>query len=397
MQYRVDPRSGNKLSILGYGCMRLPKNLLQVDMKKTNSLIMKAVESGVNYFDCAYIYNGSEEALGTVLHNNSVRDKVYIATKLPLMKCRTGEDFETLFNTQLERLKTSYIDYYLMHNLSDKALWDRLCGMGIEKWLAEKKAAGQIRQTGFSFHGSQSEFMALLDAYDWDFCQIQYNYMNESYQAGSAGLKKAAGMGLPVIIMEPLLGGKLATGLPKKAAAAFSRADKEAQPASWALRWLWNQEEVTVVLSGMNDYYQLDENVRVAGVSTPGMLTERDKSVIEGVVAEINASCRVPCTGCNYCMPCPRGVNIPACFAAYNMSFALGRITAMMSYATSTGGFSADKDYSPGQCVKCGQCEKHCPQSIKISNELITVRKRMEPLIYRAVKKIMTRGRAGAG
>lgn len=251
MQYRIDPKSGNKLSILGFGCMRFPRNLDKIDMAKTEKLITAAVDKGINYFDTAYIYGGSEKALGEVLHKNQLRENVYIATKLPLAKCKSYEDFDKLFNEQLRRLRTDYFDYYFMHNLSDTKMWQKLCDMGIEDWIEKKKESRQVRQVGFSFHGAQKEFLALLDLYEWDFCQIQYNYINTDHQAGTAGLKRAAQKGLPVIIMEPLLGGALANSLPKKVQALFEKANHSRSPVEWALRWLWNQPEVTVVLSGI--------------------------------------------------------------------------------------------------------------------------------------------------
>jgi predicted aldo/keto reductase-like oxidoreductase len=394
MQYRIDEKSKNKLSALGFGCMRFPRNLAQTDFKKTERLIMNAVKNGVNYFDCAYIYPGSEETLGAILDKNDARGKVYIATKLPLMKCKAYEDFDKLFFEQLKKLRTDHIDYYLMHNLSDMALWKELCGIGAEKWIAEKKAAGQILQTGFSFHGAQKEFMALLGAYNWDFCQIQYNYVNINYQAGLSWLRKAADMGIAVIVMEPLLGGKLANGLPKKAKELFSSVNAGFSPAAWALRWLWNQKEVTVVLSGMNDDFQLDENIKTAEASRPDMFTKEEYEIFSDVEKIFNEFYKIPCTGCDYCMPCPKDVNIPGCFSAYNMSYAVGMISAIQQYATSTGGFSPQKDYSPGKCAKCGICEKKCPQHIQISKELEKVKKRMEPLIYKAVKAVMTGSRA---
>ena len=221
MRYRADNRSGARLSALGFGCMRFQRNLAQIDYKKAEKLIVDAVEAGINYFDTAYLYFGSEEVLGRALQENDLREKVYIASKLPLMMCRTESDLDRLFDSQLEKLRTDRIDYYLMHNLQEMAGWERLKALGVEDWISRKKASRQIGQIGFSFHGAAAEFLKLLDAYDWDFCQIQYNYMNENFQAGRAGLLAASAKGLPVIVMEPLLGGKLAAGLPKKAEALF--------------------------------------------------------------------------------------------------------------------------------------------------------------------------------
>ncbi|MCL2142500.1 MAG: aldo/keto reductase, partial [Methanimicrococcus sp.] len=272
MKYRTDIKSGNDLSILGFGCMRFPKNLTQIDINRTEQLIVKAVEEGINYFDTAYSYAGSEDVLGPIIEKNNLRDKIFLATKLPFMKCETYEDFESFFQIQLKRLHTNYIDYYLIHSLMDVDLWEKLCEMGIEKWIQEKKESGQIKNIGFSFHGIHDEFMKLLDVYDWDFCQIQYNYIDINYQAGAVGLKKAHSKGLSVIIMEPLLGGKLATGLPKTVVNTFNAANSSLTPTAWALRWLWNQKEVTVVLSGMNEMSQLEENIQTAENAVPDML-----------------------------------------------------------------------------------------------------------------------------
>ncbi len=383
MQYRVDPKSGNKLSILGFGCMRFPRNPIQIDMNKTEKLILKAVENGINYFDTAYIYGGSEDSLGTILHKNNLRSKIFIATKLPLFKCHSYNDFDRLFNMQLEKLHTDYIDYYLMHNLSDLDLWKRLCQMGIEKWILEKKSSGKIKQIGFSFHGTEDSFLSIIDSYEWDFCQIQYNYVNVKYQAGAVGLKKAAEKGLAVIIMEPLLGGKLSSGLPKKAVDIFKNVNNSLSPAAWAFRWLWDQKEVTVVLSGMNDDSQLVENIKIADNSTPNMLTKEEKDVFEPVTEAFRSSYKISCTGCNYCMPCPYNVNIPGCFAAYNISFALGMFSGIQQYMTSTASTKPDVNYSPSQCKKCGKCESHCPQHIQIIKSLEDVRKRMEPFWFK--------------
>jgi len=386
MQYMTDPKTGNELSILGYGCMRFPR-----DADKTEKLILSAIERGVNYFDTAYAYSNSEAVLGEILHKNNMREKIFLATKLPFTKCRSYDDFDRFFQIQLDRLKTDYIDYYLIHNLSSISAWDGLCKIGIEGWIAKMKSDGKIRRIGFSFHGSRESFMALIDAYDWDFCQIQYNYMDENYQAGKAGLLKAHGKGLPVIIMEPLLGGKLATGLPKKALKHFTDTGNAWSAASWALRWLWNQPEVTVVLSGMNSAEQLDDNLKTAETAKPGMLRENEAAAYAPVVAALSEAYKVPCTGCNYCMPCPQEVNIPSCFTAYNTSYALGYVAGITQYITSTGVNNPEKNNSARKCVKCRACEQKCPQKIKIADSLEAVTKRLEPFWFRAVMRLVSR------
>jgi len=390
MQYVTGPKSANKLSVLGFGCMRFPR-----DRAKTEQLVVAAVEAGVNYFDTAYFYSNSEVTLGDIIHKNNLRDKINIATKLPHQRCRVYGDFDKIFQEQLNRLKTDHIDYYLLHNISDLASWRRLCDIGIEKWIAGKKTDRQIGQIGFSFHGAQNGFMSLIGAYDWDFCQIQYNYMDENYQAGRAGLIKAHEKGIPVMIMEPLLGGKLATGLPPQAAKLFKEADAERSAAAWALSWLWNQPEVSVVLSGMNSMEQLEDNLKTAANAKHGMLSDEAAAVFVPVIASLREAYKVPCTGCNYCMPCPQGVNIPDCFAAYNTSYVLGFVAGITQYLTSTGANHPEKQYRAGNCVGCGACEKKCPQHIEIAKSLEAVKKRMEPVWFSAVlwlmKKIMGR------
>jgi len=383
LQYRIDKRSGNKLSVLGLGCMRFPRTFGIIDMQKTEEIIMRSIELGVNYFDTAWIYSGSEEALGAILEKNlgqrsfPARDKIYIATKLPIVMTKKPEDFDRFFDQSLQRLKTDYIDYYLLHMLTDMEQLRTLKNWGIEEWIARKKKMGQIRQIGFSFHGSGSEFLKILDDYDWEFCQIQYNYSDENFQAGVTGLRAAAGK-MPVVVMEPLLGGKLASGLPKDAVKIFQNADANLSPAGWALNWLWNQEEVTTILSGMNAMDQLEENARLADAAKTGMLGDAGKAVYADVLEYVNRSCKIRCTGCNYCMPCPVGVNIPGSFSAYNAMYSMGYVEGMKQFITSTG-FTSEKGSSPGLCVKCGKCETHCPQNIPIMKELVNVKKRMEP------------------
>ncbi|MDR1204645.1 MAG: aldo/keto reductase [Peptococcaceae bacterium] len=387
MQYRLDLKSGNKLSALGFGCMRFPRGI-NIDFAKSEKLVLEAVDKGVNYFDTAYVYSGSEDTLGEILHKNNLRGKIHLATKLPHSKCKSYEDFDRYFNEQLRRLHTDYIDYYLIHNIADVDAWRAVAGIGIEKWIAGKKAGGQIRSVGFSFHGTQAAFLELLDAYPWEFCQIQYNYMNESYQAGRLGLQKAREKGLSVIIMEPLLGGKLANGVPKKAKKLFDDANPNITPAAWALKWLWNQPEVTVVLSGMNAPEQLADNLQTAETAAAGMLTDSELAVVKKVKAVFEESYKNPCTGCNYCMPCPNRVNIPGCFAAYNASYANGFVTGMTQYITSTNVLHSSGGLKASNCVKCGLCEEKCPQRIKIPAELARAQKRLEPFWFGALLNI---------
>lgn len=391
MEYRIDERSGNKLSILGFGCMRFPTTRLgKIDMLPTELLILEAIASGINYFDTAYLYAGSEEALGEILARNGLRERVFLATKLPHVNCRSLEDIERCFATSCERLQTDYIDYFLIHNMVSAEQWTRLQGMGIEEWIAEKKQCGAIKQIGFSFHGSNPEFHKLLDAYDWDFCQIQYNYVNEHYQAGCDGLHYAASKGLPVIIMEPLLGGRLVDRLPQRAKHLIKEHAPEQQnetraSAELALRWLWNQPEVTVVLSGMGTEEQLLDNIAIAEGVQPSCFTQTEQETLEAIREIFNESFRVPCTGCNYCMPCPKGINIPSLFSAYNTSYLVNWFTGAMNYFMSVGALGTDPHYA-SDCVECGACVKKCPQQIAIPQELKKVRHRLQ---VPATKKIM--------
>ncbi len=389
MNYRKDLKSGNELSVLGLGCMRFPRNFGQIDYKKSEKIVLDAIEKGINYFDTAYLYFGSEGVLGEIVQKNNIRDKMYIATKLPFMKCKVYEDFEKLFNEQLKSLRTTYIDYYLIHNMGDIAQWQTLVDLGIEKWIAEKKESGQIKQIGFSFHGIKTMFPIIIDAYDWDFCQIQYNYLNINYQAGRSGLEYAYSKGLPVIIMEPLLGGKLATNLPKEVVSHFKALDPNMTPAGMALRWLYNHKEVTVVLSGMNEPEQLIDNSNTASNSYENMLTEKDLKVYDEVIDVFNRLYKVDCTGCNYCMPCPKGVNIPGCFSAYNYSHALGKISGYTHYVINTKLLTDDINYAASNCVGCKICEKKCPQNIQIASEMKNVSKRMETAPIKLIVKLI--------
>ena len=386
MQYRND-KYGNKISVLGYGCMRFSQKAGRVELEKTEKEILAAYEAGVNYYDTAYIYPGSEAALGEILERNQIRDKVNIATKLPHYMIKSKDDAEKYFREELRRLRTDHVDYYLMHMLTDVKTWERLKGLGVDAWLKEKVASGAIRQVGFSYHGNSDMFCQLIDANDWDFCQIQYNYLDEHSQAGRKGLHHAAKKGIPVVIMEPLRGGRLVNNLPEKAQKLFRDFEIKRTPAEWAFRWLWNQPEVTCVLSGMNSLEMVRENVKNAADAKVGEFGEKEETLIRSVVEAINEKMKVGCTGCGYCMPCPKKVDIPGTFSAYNKRYTDSKFRSLIEYVMCT---ALRKDStSAANCVECGLCEKHCPQGIKIRQELKHARKELEGPIYQIAKKLI--------
>ena len=380
MQYRND-RNGNPISILGFGCMHFERKGNGLDYDKAEEQLLRAKELGVNYFDTAYLYPGSEELLGEVLERNGCREEVRIATKLPQYLVHRRSAIDKYFDEELRRLRTDYVDYYLMHMVTDVRQWENLCELGIEEWIAEKKQSGAIRNIGFSFHGSTELFLKVLDAYDWDFCQIQYNYLDEHTQAGRRGLAAAAERGIPVIIMEPLRGGKLVSSLPREACEAFERSPRPWSPAEWALRWLWDQPEVTCVLSGMNSLEMVEENCRVASEAVPGELEEADFETIEEVREAIGASMRVGCTGCGYCMPCPKGVDIPALFRCYNRMYTEDKGAGRQEY-WQTVSLRKEKAFAR-QCVGCGACERKCPQGINIREQIRIADRELRPLPWR--------------
>ncbi len=383
MQYRTD-RYGNPISALGFGCMRFPASGGRIDLEATEKLILEAAEGGVNYFDTAYVYRGSEAALGEILARNGLRERVNVASKLPPYLVRRTEDMERIFTEELHRLRTDHIDYYLMHMLTDVDNWNKLRALGVEDWLAEKRRDGAIRQVGFSYHGNSDEFCRLVDAWDWDFCQIQYNYMDEHSQAGRRGLQYARAKGLPVIIMEPLRGGKLVSLLPQEAKEIFAAYPVRHTPAQWALRWLWNQPEVTCVLSGMNSEEMLRDNLETASAARVGELGEAEEELLRRVAAAIDAKMKVRCTGCGYCMPCPHRVDIPGTFAAYNRRFSENRVQALREYIMCTA--MRRESTAASNCVGCGKCEAHCPQHIAIREELKKARRELEGPVYKAAR-----------
>ena len=380
MQYRND-QTGRPISLLGYGCMRFTRKGAGIDLEKAEREVLAAIGAGVNYFDTAYIYPGSEAALGEILDRNHCRDQVRIATKLPQYLVRGKGDFERYFSEELRRLRTDHVDFYLMHMLTDVESWHKLEAAGVREWLDAKRAAGQIGQVGFSFHGNTEMFKKLLEVYPWNFCQIQYNYLDEHSQAGRAGLEAAAAKGLPVIIMEPLRGGKLVNLLPPEAKRLFAESPRGWTPAEWALRWLWDQPAVTCVLSGMNDLEMIEENCRIADEVQPGALTKEDFALLERVKTAIQQRVKAPCTGCGYCMPCPKGVDIPGAFRCYNEMFTEHKRTGRREYWQVVG-LRKEPAFAT-QCVGCGKCESHCPQQLPIRALLKEADRALRPPHYR--------------
>ena len=380
MQYRKD-KNGNDLSILGYGCMRFTRKGSGIDIEKTEKELLTAYRAGVNYYDTAYIYPGSEAALGEILERNHIRDKVNIATKLPQYLIGNRPALDRYFGEELNRLRTDHVDYYLMHHLTDVAMWEKLKKVGILDWIREKKETGAIRNIGFSYHGNTENFLKILDDYDWDFCQIQYNYLDEVAQAGRAGLQAAAAKGIPVMIMEPLRGGKLVNMLPDAARKAMADSGRNWSPAEWGLRWLYNQPEVTVVLSGMNSTEMVEANCRTASEAQSGSMSEADLETLEKVKRAIREKEKVGCTGCRYCMPCPKGVDIPGIFRCWNAMYTESKSAGRTQFIQ-TVGLTREPAFA-SQCIRCGKCEQHCPQSIPIREKLQEADRALRPLPYR--------------
>ena len=380
MRYRKD-KHGEDISLLGYGCMRFTKNGRSIDLDKAEKEIMAAYEAGVNYYDTAYIYPGSEVALGEILKRNGIREKVKIATKLPQYLISSRKAIDKYFDEQLERLQTDYIDYYLMHMLTDVVAWDNLKKNGILEWIEEKKASGQIRNIGFSYHGDTAKFIDILNDYDWEFCQIQYNYLDEHTQAGRKGLDAAYAKGVPVIIMEPLRGGKLVDLMPDAGKKLIASNERGWTAAEWAFRWLMQQPAVTCVLSGMNSIAMIEENCRIASDVVDNEFTEADYELISKVKASMEEKTKVGCTACAYCMPCPKGVDIPGIFRCYNHMYTENKHDGRFEYAQ-TVALTKEPTFA-SQCIECGKCEMHCPQHIPIREKLKEADRKLRPLPYK--------------
>ncbi|MEZ7195166.1 aldo/keto reductase [Pseudodesulfovibrio karagichevae] len=381
MLYRTMPKNGDKLSALGFGCMRLPMVDGVIDEDRAIAQIRKAIDDGVTYLDTAWPYHDgkSEPLLGKAL-KDGYRDKVRIATKLPTWLIKSREDMDTYLNAQLERLGTDHIDYYLIHALSGPS-WKTIEALGAKDFLNKAVKDGRIVNPGFSFHGLSEDFQPIVDAYPWVFCQIQYNFLDTDFQAGTKGLEYAASKGLGVVIMEPLRGGNLALPKPPRAIAdIWDLAETKRTPAEWALRWVWNHPEVTVVLSGMNDEEHIRQNLAVAAQAESDSLTRAELDLIRRAAATYRKLMQVGCTGCGYCLACPAGVQIPTCFDMFNKLHMFGNeAEARHMYNAFAAGAVLQRE--PGfasQCVECGQCMEKCPQSIEIPEVLKRVAAALE-------------------
>jgi len=369
MQYRKFGTLDWEVSALGFGCMRLPNTGEEknIDEPEATRMVRYAIDRGLNYLDTAYPYHGgnSELFVGRVL-KDGYREKVRLATKLPSWHIKVSKDFDRYLNEQLEKLQTDHIDFYLLHALKEE-WWHNLRDLGVLKWAAGAIADGRIGHLGFSFHDEYAVFQEIVDAYDWTFCQIQYNYVDIENQAGTQGLQYAASKGLAVVIMEPLLGGQLVDP-PGPIQNLWDSAVKERAPADWALQWLWNQPEVSIVLSGMSTMEQVEQNVASAEVSAINALTAEELALFAQVREKYTELCPIPCTKCGYCMPCPNGVEIPRNFEVYNQGVMYEKPDhARRAYTW------ISEDGRASACIQCRECEEKCPQSIPISEWMVRV------------------------
>jgi len=382
MLYRKVPKTGDELSVLGFGCMRLPtKRGGGIDEGRAIRQVRYAVDHGVNYVDTAPHYHlGRSESFLAHALSDGYRKKVCLATKLPPWSVRSRQDMDHVLEAQLAKLQTGFIDYYLLHSLSGSS-WVEMRNLGVREFLDSAKKDGRIKNAGFSFHGDIESFKEIVNAYDWEFCQIQYNYLDEYNQAGTEGLEYAASKRLAVIIMEPLHGGNLAGPNPAEIQKIWEESPVKRSPAEWALRWVWNHPEVTTVLSGMNNELHIDENIHAADKALPNSLTVDELSTIARVGDTYRRLMKVNCTGCRYCMPCPAGVDIPGCFSLYNANHLFPRdMSAKFWYIGRHGGLLSRDSYA-GLCTKCGRCVQICPQHIHIPERLDEVSKEMEVMM----------------
>lgn len=369
MLYRQLNKTGINLSILGFGCMRLPTidhKPEKIDYPTATQLLHYAIDHGVNYVDTAYFYHAavfgqrgeSEPFVGEAL-SGGWREKVHLATKMPLFQLRQKEQMNTFLEEQLVRLKTDYLDFYLLHGLNGET-WDRMRDLGVREFLDKKKAEGKLRFPAFSFHGNAEDFIRICDEYDWSFAQIQYNYMDTNFQAGYKGLKYAADKGMGLVVMEPLKGGKLAQKLPSEMMSVFNSSEIKRSPAEWALRFVWNEAGVSSVLSGMNSMEQVTENIKIADTGIPDSLGKDELLIYDTLRKAMGDKIKADCTECRYCMPCSSGVDIPEVLAALNSAAVWNDPNPWLT------GYVRIKGKA-GKCTECKECEEVCPQELPVS------------------------------
>jgi hypothetical protein len=369
MLYRKLNNTDIDLSVLGFGCMRLPTidhKPEKIDYPKAAQLLHYAIDHGVNFIDTAYFYHSavfgqrgeSEPFVGEAL-SGGWREKVHLATKMPLFQLRQKEQMDTYFKEQLVRLQTDYLDFYLLHGLNGE-MWDKMRDLGVREFLDKKKSEGKIRFPAFSFHGKAEDFIRICNEYDWTYAQIQYNYMDIDFQAGYKGLKYAADKGIGIVVMEPLKGGKLANKLPAEMMSVFNASVIKRSPAEWALRYVWNEPGVSSLLSGMNSMEQLMENIRIADEGLPNSLDRDEILIFDTLRNAMGTRIKADCTECRYCMPCASGVDIPGVLASLNNAAIWSDSNPWLTGYVQIGG-------KAGKCTECRECEEVCPQELPIS------------------------------
>ena len=377
MLYRKLGSTDEKVSILGFGCMRLPIISGQydnVDVDIAIPLIRKAINNGVNYLDTAYPYhNGQSEKVIAEALKEGYREKVLIADKLPSWLIEKRTDMDQYLQKQLDRLQTNQIDFYLLHSVKED-YWTKLESLGVLEFLDNAVNDGRIKYTGFSFHGELELFFDVIDSYNWDICQVQYNIVDENFQAGREGISYASNQGIGVAIMEPLRGGTLVKNVPDEVQEIYAEASSERTPAEWALKYLWDQEEIDLVLSGMTSFKDLDENLKIAEKGFPDSLNPEEKMIIREVRSAYRLRKKIDCTQCGYCMPCSSGVDIPGNFQELNHAYMFQDIeNSRMNYY-----MLLKEDERASNCTECGECEKLCPQMIPIQETLKKIKKTFE-------------------